>query len=71
MLFSVLVNIDQQKKVMKNCCYVSKNIIFSKLNTEFLLSVFLSILDHFQVMFPLIVDPLFMSVPLERRAVSC
>ena len=47
----MLVNIEQQKKVMKNFCWkVSENIIFSNLNmTDFFLSNFLSILNHFQV----------------------
>ena len=46
MLCSVLINIDQQKKVF---CQVSKNIIFSNLNLKNFLIDFLSILDHFQV----------------------
>ena len=49
MLFSELVNIDQQKKVIINFCYVSENTIFSNLNfTAISYYFFLSILDHFQ-----------------------
>ena len=49
MLCSVLVNIDQQKKVMINFCYVSENIIFFKFKFDWnFLFIYLLILDHFQ-----------------------
>ena len=42
MLYSVLVNIDQHKKVINNFCKV-----FSNLNWTEIVFSFLSILDHF------------------------
>ena len=60
MLCSVLINIDQQKKVF---CQVSKNIIFSSLILKNFLIDFLSILDHFQViMVRPLRNPFFMCV---------